>query len=45
MAGPLDGVRVIDLSTVMYGPYCTMILGEMGAEVIKVEPTTGDITR
>ncbi|MBT5110471.1 MAG: CoA transferase [Rhodospirillaceae bacterium] len=45
MAGPLDGVRVIDLSTVMYGPYCTMILGEMGAEVIKVEPPSGDITR
>ena len=45
MAGPLDGVRVIDLSTVMYGPYCTMILGEMGADIIKVEPPSGDITR
>src|SRR5690606_23618689 len=37
MALPLEGIKVLDLSNIMAGPYCTMVLGDMGAEVTKVE--------
>lgn len=45
MPGPLDGVRILELTSVVLGPWACQILGDMGAEIIKIEPPAGDTNR
>lgn len=45
VASVLENIRVVDLSRAVAGPYCTMLLGDFGADVVKVEPPTGDMGR
>ena len=43
--GPLDGIRVIDMTSILMGPYAAQLMGDMGADVIKVESPQGDMVR
>ena len=43
--GPLHGIKVVEIASIVLGPLATQYLGDMGADVIKIEPPAGDLTR